>query len=109
MLIVSVILPFIRQSSYDDAQKAADFILTKTSCRPEIGIICGSGLGSLADVVEECTAILYSTIPHFPVSTGKKKICRHYYHLYIIIYVIFIPLDLSFSPAFSYYDSGVFV
>ncbi len=36
---------------------------------PEVGLILGSGLGPLAEEVENPLAIPYSEIPHFPVST----------------------------------------
>ncbi|MGY0209244.1 purine-nucleoside phosphorylase [Bacillus subtilis] len=36
---------------------------------PEIGLILGSGLGVLADEIENPVAIPYEDIPHFPVST----------------------------------------
>ena len=41
--------------------------------KPAIGIICGSGLGGLINVVlpQPRQALYYSDIPHFPVSTGK--------------------------------------
>lgn len=37
---------------------------------PRIGIILGSGLGALADSIEDPVEIPYSDIPHFPVSTA---------------------------------------
>lgn len=37
---------------------------------PRIGIILGSGLGALADSIEDPVEIPYSEIPHFPVSTA---------------------------------------
>jgi purine-nucleoside phosphorylase len=39
--------------------------------RPEIGVILGSGLGGLADVVEVRAAVPYTQIPHFPVPTAE--------------------------------------
>jgi purine-nucleoside phosphorylase len=80
--------------------KAADFIKSKIDCTPEIGIILGTGLGSLADYIENPTIIDYKDIPEFPVSTvvghagrllignlaGKKVIAMqgrfHYYEGY---------------------------
>jgi len=44
-------------------------ILERTEYRPKIAIICGSGLGGLADLVEGGDSFPYSEIPHFPVST----------------------------------------
>ena len=49
--------------------KAAAFIRDRTGLRPEIALVLGSGLGPLADQVEG-TAIPYSEIPGFPVSTA---------------------------------------
>ncbi|MFB5759558.1 purine-nucleoside phosphorylase [Paenibacillus medicaginis] len=50
-------------------QRAAAYIRTKTKMVPEIGLILGSGLGVLADLIEEGISIPYQDIPHFPVST----------------------------------------
>jgi purine-nucleoside phosphorylase len=45
------------------------YLLDTISEPPEFGIILGSGLGSLAERVQEQTVIPYKEIPHFPVST----------------------------------------
>ena len=50
-------------------QAAADFIHSKTTCVPTVGIILGTGMGALADSVENATRISYKEIPHFSVST----------------------------------------
>lgn len=50
-------------------QEAADFIKGKISVIPEVGLILGSGLGVLAERMENVTKIPYEDIPHFPVST----------------------------------------
>jgi len=52
-----------------DIREAASYISGKTSIRPEIGLILGSGLGVLADSIEDAVTIRYEEIPHFPVST----------------------------------------
>ncbi|CAL1547839.1 unnamed protein product [Lymnaea stagnalis] len=57
------------QVTYDDIDLVAKYILEKVKCRPKLGIICGSGLGKLADSVENKEIIPYSEIPGFPVST----------------------------------------
>jgi purine-nucleoside phosphorylase len=49
--------------------EASSFILKKTSGRPIIGLILGSGLGILADEIKNAISIPYEKIPHFPVST----------------------------------------
>ncbi|WNS82035.1 purine-nucleoside phosphorylase [Domibacillus sp. DTU_2020_1001157_1_SI_ALB_TIR_016] len=50
-------------------EEAAGFLKEKLNVTPEIGLILGSGLGVLADEVENAVSIPYETIPHFPVST----------------------------------------
>jgi purine-nucleoside phosphorylase len=49
--------------------EASEFIKSKINFTPEIGLILGSGLGVLADSVEQPVSIRYEDIPHFPVST----------------------------------------
>jgi purine-nucleoside phosphorylase len=49
--------------------EAHGFIRGKTDSRPLVGVILGTGLGTLADKIEDKAAVPYSEIPHFPVST----------------------------------------
>ncbi|WP_293668264.1 purine nucleoside phosphorylase I, inosine and guanosine-specific [uncultured Parabacteroides sp.] len=51
-------------------QEAADYLASRITGNPETAIILGSGLGSLADQIEEATVIPYSEIPHFMHSTA---------------------------------------
>ncbi len=78
-------------------KESVDFIKSKLNYEPEIGIILGSGLGDMADTVEERIVIKYSEVPNLPVSTvhghagqfvigklGNKKVIMmqgrfHYY------------------------------
>jgi purine-nucleoside phosphorylase len=53
------------------AGKAADFIRQKTFLRPRLALVLGSGLGALADDLEDRVTIPYSVIPHFPVSQAE--------------------------------------
>jgi purine-nucleoside phosphorylase len=48
---------------------AADFIRNATNITPQVGLILGSGLGALADEIQDAVRIDYRDIPHFPVST----------------------------------------
>ncbi|KAA3622535.1 MAG: purine-nucleoside phosphorylase, partial [Bacteroidetes bacterium] len=57
---------------YDKIQEALSFIKTQTSFQPQFGIILGTGLGDLADEIEEVISIDYADIPHFPVSTVES-------------------------------------
>lgn len=49
--------------------EAKEYIWSRTKVRPQVGLILGSGLGVLADSIEEAEVIPYGDIPHFPVST----------------------------------------
>ena len=55
---------------YERAQEAAKFILGKTSLRPKIALVLGSGLGAFADEFVGATKVPYAQIPHFPRSTA---------------------------------------
>ncbi|MEJ2555515.1 MAG: purine-nucleoside phosphorylase [Anaerolineae bacterium] len=57
---------FITRKELDEAANA---IRSRTNHHPQVGLILGSGLSSLADEVEEADAIPYSEIPQFPTST----------------------------------------
>src|SRR5437763_16023957 len=48
---------------------AARLVASKTSIRPEIGVVLGSGLGAFADSLMHATRIRYGDLPGFPVST----------------------------------------
>ena len=50
-------------------QEARAAILARGAITPRVGLILGSGLGDLADQIEDAVRIPYSEIPHFPVST----------------------------------------
>jgi len=49
--------------------ESIEFIKQKTAIKPKIAIILGTGLGRLAEDVEEKVIIPYSAIPNFPLST----------------------------------------
>ncbi|MCC8198502.1 MAG: purine nucleoside phosphorylase I, inosine and guanosine-specific [Tannerellaceae bacterium] len=50
-------------------REAAAYLASRITGNPEIAIILGSGLGSLADQIEHPVVIPYSEIPHFVHST----------------------------------------
>lgn len=50
-------------------QEAKEYILSKSKYSPSIGLILGSGLGSLTNSIENPEFFSYSDIPGFPVST----------------------------------------
>jgi len=53
------------------AGEAVDFIFSKTSQRPRLALVLGSGLGAFADDLEDRIVLPYSTIPNFPVSSAE--------------------------------------
>ncbi|HOJ87453.1 MAG TPA: purine-nucleoside phosphorylase [Pseudothermotoga sp.] len=54
----------------EKVKSAAEFLRQRVSELPEIGIILGSGLGKIADVLQEPKRFHYSDIPGFPISTA---------------------------------------
>jgi len=54
---------------YAQAEAAVSFIRSKTTLRPRLALILGSGLGDFANHVTDAVTIPYSEIPHFPQST----------------------------------------
>ena len=56
---------------FDKIQATASFIKGQIKSQPKVGIILGSGLGGLVDMVEKETELPYSDIPNFPESTVK--------------------------------------
>ena len=48
---------------------AADYILTRVTIRPTIGMVLGSGLGDFADTLDDAVSIPFSDIPNFPIPT----------------------------------------
>lgn len=53
----------------ENIQQAVEFVRTKISDTPDIGIILGSGLGDYVNSFSNPEIIPYTDIPHFPQST----------------------------------------
>jgi purine-nucleoside phosphorylase len=51
-------------------KKAVEFLKERIEVSPTIGIVLGSGLGRIAEVIESPMTIRYSEIPGFPVATA---------------------------------------
>ncbi|MFH1314439.1 MAG: purine-nucleoside phosphorylase [Candidatus Eisenbacteria bacterium] len=87
--------------------EARSFVRSKTSIKPDVAIILGTGLGGLAKEIKRAVRIPYDQIPNFPVSTvighsgelvvgqlsGKKVVAMngrsHYYEGYSMEEVTF--------------------
>ena len=54
---------------FEKIAQSSKFINSKSNIKPKIGLILGSGLGDLANDIEDPVTIKYSEIPNFPVST----------------------------------------
>ncbi|PKK92264.1 MAG: purine-nucleoside phosphorylase [Candidatus Wallbacteria bacterium HGW-Wallbacteria-1] len=54
---------------YSKINECADHIKSRIKDMPVIGLILGSGLGGMADEIENATIFPYAELPHFPVST----------------------------------------
>ncbi len=59
-------------SLFQQINETLNSIHTKTDFQPEIGIILGTGLGDLANEIEQVKVIDYKVLPHFPVSTVES-------------------------------------
>lgn len=50
-------------------EEAVAFLQGKQSTKPMVGIILGTGLNALAELIEPAISIPFSDIPHFPLAT----------------------------------------
>ena len=58
--------PFLTLSQIDEV---ADTIRSRTTQKPRVALVLGSGLGDLADSIQNPDIIPYSDLPHWPAST----------------------------------------
>ncbi|WP_416149640.1 purine-nucleoside phosphorylase [Salipaludibacillus sp. HK11] len=56
-------------TSVNMIQESAEWIKQKITVEPMVGLILGSGLGDLADEIDQPVHLSYEDIPHFPTST----------------------------------------
>ena len=54
---------------FDQVMEATVYVQSRSSMKPDVGVILGSGLGDLATEVQDAAAIPYEEIPHFLRST----------------------------------------
>jgi purine-nucleoside phosphorylase len=53
----------------EDMDRIADVIRSRISVQPKVGLILGSGLGALAEAIEDPVIIPYHDLPGWPIST----------------------------------------
>ncbi|MDI6619394.1 MAG: purine-nucleoside phosphorylase [Clostridiales bacterium] len=88
-------------------KQSGEFIKEYINAKPDVSVVLGTGLGSLADEIQDRKVVKYSDIPNFPVSTveghageliaghlsGKYVLCMsgrfHYYEGYAMKEVTF--------------------
>ncbi len=98
----------MKETDYSHYLAAVDAIRSSIDFKPEIGMVLGSGLGDLADEVENPVILPYQSLPNWPVSTvsghkgrlvlgtlyGRKVLVQqgrvHFYEGYA-------PVDLAFA------------
>lgn len=94
-------------SYIDKIEESVKYIIDKISTKPEVGLILGSGLGGLAEKIEDPVILKYKDIPNFPISTveghagqlvigklGEKQVIAmqgrfHYYEGYNLMDITF--------------------
>ncbi|KAM6288752.1 LOW QUALITY PROTEIN: purine nucleoside phosphorylase-like [Aegotheles albertisi] len=57
------------EGSYELCAEAATWLRGRLRVPPKVALVCGSGLGALAQELEEPQSFAYADIPHFPRST----------------------------------------
>jgi len=64
-------------------KEAACVITQKADIKPEVGIILGTGLGGLAEDIDQTAEIPYKEIPNFPTLAGKPVVAMEgRFHVY---------------------------
>nr|CAH8869024.1 unnamed protein product [Trichobilharzia regenti] len=61
-------------ADYKTVSQVTDYIRTLTCITPDVGIICGSGLGKLVDDLQEVETIPYKEIPNFPQTSVEGHV-----------------------------------
>ena len=62
--------------TFERVQRSADMVRVRWNHTAQVGIILGTGLGKLAEAIENPTSIEYPEIPDFPVSTVQSHAGR---------------------------------
>jgi purine-nucleoside phosphorylase len=69
----NILSEYVTRQQIDEAMA---FVRSRTPYPPRFGVILGSGLGALADAVQDAGVIPFADIPHFPVSSVQGHVGR---------------------------------
>jgi purine-nucleoside phosphorylase len=61
---------------FNQIQEAMKLLQSRWNGKPRVGIILGTGLGGLAEEIQNALKIPYDEIPHFPISTVETHAGR---------------------------------
>jgi purine-nucleoside phosphorylase len=86
------------QGMFEKLQETVAFVSKRTSLRPTVGIILGSGLGNLVDQITDQISIDYRELPHFPESTVVGHAGR------LVIGHIGATVVMAMQGRFHYYE-----
>lgn len=92
----------MKKYDYEFYKKSADYILQQIPQQPEIALILGSSLGSLADELEEKIVIDYKDVPNYLVSTVSSHASQFIFGKLSGKYVV------AMSGRFHYYEGYEF-
>ena len=87
--------------TFEDIKKAADHVSSYITVIPDTAIVLGSGLGHMADEIEDPVFIEYSDIPCFPRSTVQGHRGRFVYGRLSGRYVLLMQGRVHFYEGYS--------
>lgn len=79
-------------------ENSSEYIMKNSKYKPTVGLILGSGLGSLADLIENPEFYPYEDIPNFPVSTVEGHEGR------LVIGILHGKTVVAMQGRFHYYE-----
>lgn len=88
-----------------ELDQALSFISSKTSIKPQIALVLGSGLGDFAETLSKPQTVLTSEIPHYPHSTVQGHEGKLVFGHVTLNSATSLPL-VVFKGRVHYYESG---
>ncbi|XP_023171495.1 uncharacterized protein LOC111599905 [Drosophila hydei] len=71
-----IVTPQSSLYSYEDVQNMAKYIINRAEKKPKYGLIFGSHMNKLSDLVDSPTVLEYTDIPKFPISPLHGTNCK---------------------------------